>query len=139
MSTRSVEIKLGGQFWKGLAMNDLRFHHCMAELVDNAVAATPPGVRFNVELGIFEVPGEGANSPRRMKFYLGDCGRGMSEDQLEEVLNPGFDNGSDNGLNEHGWGLKNALCTMSRDLAWRISSRTDSGKFASVSSRSKFP
>lgn len=114
-------------------MNHLRCHHCIAELVDNAVAATGVTGKFKIELGLFELTREQGESAR-LKFYLGDTGGGMRAEELAEVLNPGFQNGTGNGLNEHGWGLKNALCTMSRDLPWKIFSREDSGGFACVSS-----
>jgi signal transduction histidine kinase len=36
--------------FKGLAKQNMLFHQCVCELVDNAIAATPPEKKFRVEV-----------------------------------------------------------------------------------------
>jgi hypothetical protein len=109
MAVHTVELVATPGVFRGLSKQNLLFHQCIGELCDNAIAATPVGKKFRVDVVFRVVP----NSPDVFDLYIADNCRGMSLENLKEALQLGESPASDSRLNEHGFGLKNSLATLS--------------------------
>ena len=107
--SETVHLIANEGLFKGLAKQNLLFHQCVGELVDNAIAATNEGDLFDITI----VLNPDLESEEYVELYIGDRGRGMSLDVLKRALQLGESATKDNRLNEHGFGLKNALATLS--------------------------
>ncbi|MBE9502456.1 MAG: sensor histidine kinase [Dehalococcoidia bacterium] len=91
--------------YKGLARQNLDFHQCLGELIDNAISAQS-GEYFTVEILIQK---EGDD----LHLTVADDEKGISlEDLTQRVLRLGGKGTELGVLNEHGFGLKNSLCTL---------------------------
>lgn len=100
------------------------FHQCLSELVDNAIAATPPDQKFRVDV-VFSSPAGGGD---RVDLYVADRGRGMNLEHLGKALQLGESATADSRLNEHGFGLKNALATLSGSNGpWKLWTKAAAG------------
>src|ERR1022692_3142100 len=109
MKRHEVQLVATKGLFDGLAKQDLLFHQCLCELIDNAIAATAKGVPFFVEI-FFRA------SQTKEEYYdifVADNGCGMSVQHVKEALQIGESATKVNRLNEHGFGLKNALVTLS--------------------------
>ena len=103
-----------GSYWLGLARQQMQFQQVLGELVDNAIAAPKKDrdgddvpIRIEV-IVVFEDP--------TIKLTVADDGHGISLEDLEsKVLRPGGQGSEKGVLNEHGFGLKNALCMLTRN------------------------
>ncbi|OHW61204.1 histidine kinase-, DNA gyrase B-, and HSP90-like ATPase [Andreesenia angusta] len=105
---KKVKLVAGRGLFSGLAKQNLLFHQCIGELVDNAIAGTIKDSKFDVSI-IFNDVGEKGF----VDLYISDKGKGMDIDTLERALQLGESATTTNRLNEHGFGLKNALATLS--------------------------
>ena len=106
--------------FQGLAKQNLYFHQCVGELVDNSIAASDAQKKFRIEI-IFIKNEDGAN---KTDLYIVDDSSGMNLSALSDALQLGKSPSSENRLNEHGFGLKNALATLSnRNGFWKIWTR----------------
>lgn len=94
----------------GLAKQNLLFHQCICELIDNAIAATPEDNKFKVDI-IFIKPID--NDSELVDVYIADNCSGMTLETLKGSLQLGKVPTTTNRLNEHGFGLKNSLATLS--------------------------
>lgn len=104
--------------FKGLAKQNMLFHQCVCELVDNAIAATAPGQKFRVEIMFRQ------SAPETWEVLFADNGSGMDLVHLQNALQLGQSATEINRLNEHGFGLKNALATLSGGNGpWKIWTR----------------
>lgn len=126
----NVELVATEGMFQGLAKQNMLFHQCVCELVDNAIAATPSGQKFRVD--ILFLPRQGTNDS--WDLLIADNGNGMSLEHLKLALQLGQSASTENRLNEHGFGLKNALATLSGGNGpWKIWSRAKGAtKVASV-------
>lgn len=106
MTTKSVTFKPTQGMYKGLAKQNLLFHQCICELVDNGIAASKSGELFKVKIHM--QPAE-----NMIGIWVSDQGKGMSSELLEKALTLGESATTEHRLNEHGYGLKNALATLS--------------------------
>lgn len=106
--SKKVKLVAGSGLFKGLAKQNLLFHQCIGELVDNAIAGTVNGNKFDITI-IFNDAGEDG----LIDLYIIDKGKGMELNILEKALQLGESATTDDRLNEHGFGLKNALATLS--------------------------
>jgi len=103
-----------GSYWLGLARQQMQFQQVLGELVDNAFAAPKKdrdgdNVPFRIEVIVI-------HEDSRIKLTVADDGHGISLDDLEnKVLRPGGQGTQKGVLNEHGFGLKNALCMLTRN------------------------
>jgi hypothetical protein len=109
MTTHNVTLVANEGMFVGLSKQNILFHQCLGELIDNAIAATLPNQKFRVNI-VFIASERG---PEWVDLYMADNGRGMSLDHFSNALQLGESATKDNRLNEHGFGLKNALATLS--------------------------
>ena len=93
----------------GLARQDLKFHQSICELVDNAIAAALPGEKAQVQIILAEHP----TVPQCLRVFVADWGFGMDLDGLRNCLQLGSRPLSDHRLHEHGFGIINALASLS--------------------------
>ncbi|MGP5535979.1 ATP-binding protein [Psychrobacter glacincola] len=128
MAKHDVQLVATKGVFMGLAKQNMLFHQCISELVDNAVASTQPSKKFRVEI-IFQPVDN-----NKIGVYVVDNGLGMSLEILEEALQLGRTPSPDSDrLHEHGFGLKNSLATLTRgDGYWKIWTKQPEGKISSV-------
>ncbi len=93
--------------FRGLSKQNLLFHQCIAELVDNAISASPD--QFHIDI-VFDAI---ADDRDHVNVFVTDMGTGMDRDHLSSALQLGKSATIHSRLNEHGFGLKNALATLS--------------------------
>lgn len=129
MSEHEVNLIADEGIFRGLAKQNLLFHQCVLELCDNAIASAVQGIKPCIE--IFLNPTE--NEPDYVDFWICDNGCGMDIDSLSSALQLGKTPTSDSRLNEHGFGLKNALATMSGGNGrWTLWTRKEGKTICSV-------
>jgi Histidine kinase-, DNA gyrase B-, and HSP90-like ATPase len=93
----------------GFSRQDLKFHQALGELIDNAISASTDLKRFDIEIHI-EKTGED------ISVLVTDNGCGVSFDDLQhKILRIGGKGSHQGKLNEHGFGLKNALCVLTQN------------------------
>lgn len=116
MSSHTIQLVATKGVFKGLASQNMLFHQCIVELVDNAIAASASEKKFRVDIYM---------NPRSdtdvIDVFVADSSNGMSLGLLKKALQLGESATEDNRLNEHGFGLKNALATLSgKNGAWTL-------------------
>jgi len=101
------------RYYKGLARQDMDFHHALGELIDNAISAgTPKQFGEGLQPLLVEVTVEDLRDST-YSVQVADHGRGIRKaDLVERVFNPGGQGSQLGALNEHGFGLKNALALL---------------------------
>ena len=120
VTVHSVPIKLCGNAFLGLSRQNLDFPHSLYEITDNNIAATPPGEKTIVRIHLMRHPSES----EKILVTISDWGRGMNLTDLERALQLGAPPVSDSRLNEHGFGLKNALSVLSGGNGpWTLATR----------------
>jgi anti-sigma regulatory factor (Ser/Thr protein kinase) len=93
----------------GFSRQDLKFHQALGELIDNAISASQNINRFDVEIHI-------EKNKEEINVLVADSGLGISFDDLQkEILRIGGKGSRKGPLNEHGFGLKNALCVLTKN------------------------
>lgn len=103
-------------YYQGLSHQDLPFHYALAELIDNSLSA------YTAEASIVEIHIE--KEGHAIRIAVCDKGRGISPNDLKnKVLRVGGQ-GTLGQMNEHGYGLKNALCVFTQNQRpWKIITR----------------
>jgi hypothetical protein len=114
MADHKVPLVANEGIFRGLSKQNMLFHQCVGELVDNAISAAAPGSEFRVE--IILIPN--AENKDVVDLYIADSGRGMTLQLLSKALQLGESPTTDSRLNEHGFGLKNSLATLSGGNGW---------------------
>lgn len=109
MSQKKVKLEANERIFVGLSKQNMLFHQCVFELVDNAIAAAKPDIKIHVQVA-FEAIDDDDDS---FYLYVSDNGLGMDLDTLADSLQLGHEPTSNSRLNEHGFGLKNSLATLS--------------------------
>lgn len=133
----NADIQPDEFFFEGLGRQNMSFEHAVAELIDNSVAASALPTEIDIRI---DDTGNG-----EVGVTVSDRGSGMSLDDFKNrVLKPGARPISAHRLNEHGFGLKNALCSLTRnELPFEISSRDtaalSSGHFYCIRGPFKVP
>lgn len=109
------------KYWIGMGRQELNFHQAMGELIDNCISAArkdaegytlPLKIEINIE-----------KKSEKIYVSIKDNGMGISEEELlKHIFSPGGQGKSCGILNEHGFGLKNALCVLTKGnkLNWKI-------------------
>lgn len=131
MLSHTVELVATEGVFRGLAKQNLLFHQCISELCDNAIAATQKQKKFRVDVILKISPENG----EYVDIYIADNCCGMNLEKLKIALQLGEVPSSDCRLNEHGFGLKNALATLSGGNGpWTLWSKSnDSNTIFSIS------
>ena len=108
--------------FQGLSKQNMLFHECVGELVDNAIAATIQEHKSRVDI-ILSRPNDGGEV---VDVWFADNCQGMSLLTLKDALQVGKSATTQSRLNEHGFGLKNALATLSGGNGlWTLWTTTD--------------
>jgi len=107
--THTVKLVANEGVFKGLAKQNLLFHQCLCELIDNSIAAKKENEKFRIDVVFTK------NQAREdvVDLYVTDNGRGMELEILKNALQLGHPPSTTSRLNEHGFGLKNSLATLS--------------------------
>jgi hypothetical protein len=130
MAKINIELRSSDGIFKGLAKQNMLFHQCICELIDNAIAAKKDNSKFRVDI-IFKKEDD------NIILYVVDNSMGMSFEILSEAIQVGVTPETTNRLNEHGFGLKNALATLTQggNGKWKVYSKNrHTGKISSVES-----
>jgi len=89
------------------------FHECLAELIDNSIAANSGSSSlFEIAIAI-----DYTGFTEIYEIWISDSSGGMGKDLLAKALQPGESATTSDRLNEHGFGLKNALATLTKGLS----------------------
>ena len=125
MPSHRVPLVANEGIFRGLASQNMLFHQCLSELwTTPSQRLTPSGQKFRVDI-VFSSP---AGSGDRVDLYVADRGRGMNLEHLAKVLQLGESATADSRLNEHGFGLKNALATLSGSNGpWKLWTKATAG------------
>jgi len=101
----------------GLSHQNLDFHQCLAELIDNAISAQTREL-FTIEVHL-------TKDGDKIHIVVADNGSGISLSDLKSrVMRLGGRGERLGRLNEHGYGLKNSLCRLTENkLPWEILTR----------------
>lgn len=128
MAEYEVKLEATEGVFRGLSKQNLLFHQCIQELVDNALAAAEPSKKAIIDIVFLPSETEGF-----IDLYICDNGTGMDIHGLAAALQLGGEPTSDSRLNEHGFGLKNSLATLSGGNGWwKIWTQRIGGKVVSV-------
>lgn len=114
MADHKVTLTATEGIFKGLAKQNMLFHQCLGELVDNAISAKRDEAKFHID--VILVPD--SHDTTRVDIYVADNCKGMSLATLGKALQLGEPPTTESRLNEHGFGLKNALATLSGGNGW---------------------
>ena len=100
------------RYWEGLGRQEMDFYQVLSELLDNSISAS--GFDSDGDLSPFNIEITIQRIGNKIRVKVADQGAGMTINDLEEhVLSPGGKGSTTGPLNEHGFGLKNALCMLS--------------------------
>lgn len=118
----SIEEK---KYWEGLGRQEMDFHQVLGELIDNSISAS--GKDSEGDLLPFKIEITLKKCGNKVKVGVADEGIGMTEDEItQHIFSLGGRGRSQGPLNEHGFGLKNALCVLTGNkLPWTIKTRDD--------------
>lgn len=124
-----IRINITRKAFDGLARQGMLFQQGVHEGCDNALAAAVPGEQARICIAL--APDDDKNY---LHMAVADWGRGMDLDALQNALQLGsLPTGSDR-LNEHGYGLNNALaCLTGGSGEWCVYTRIEPGKYYKVS------
>ncbi|MBO4247309.1 ATP-binding protein [Halomicrobium sp. IBSBa] len=114
----NVGIDVEGHF-SGLSKQSMDFHDAIAELIDNGISANiksneyfaqdGPDEYFRIQITIERYENE-------VSVIVADSGEGMAPVVLQEkIWESGNTDEADGVLNEHGFGLKNALSVLTKN------------------------
>lgn len=124
MSAETVKIHAQEGIFEGLAKQNLKFHQCIAELVDNAIAASFGRENFTIEIAMERKDGDESV----VNLWIADNCGGMTLDLFKAALQPGKPATTKSRLNEHGFGMKNSLATLSDNNGyWKVWTTPDEG------------
>ncbi|TGL58711.1 ATP-binding protein [Leptospira sarikeiensis] len=128
MAKHEVELIANEGIFKGLAKQNMLFHQCICELIDNSISAKSDTRKFIIDVILHKI------DDLYISVFVCDNGSGMNLETMKNALQLGKEPVGTNRLNEHGFGLKNALATLSSaSEGWSIFSKDlNSGKIASV-------
>lgn len=124
---KDVKISIEEErYWEGLGRQERDFHQVVGELIDNSISAS--GKDSEGDLFPFKIEVILEKLGNKIRIKVADEGIGMTVDEItEHIFSLGGKGRSEGPLNEHGFGLKNALCvlTIGNKLPWIIQTRDD--------------
>jgi hypothetical protein len=113
MAVTPVNLRATPGLFDGLASQNMLFHECLAELIDNSIAANNESSSlFDIAISI-----DYTGFTEIYEIWISDSSGGMGKDLLAKALQPGESATTSDRLNEHGFGLKNALATLTKGLS----------------------
>lgn len=123
MAKNEIELVATEGVFKGLAKQNMIFHQCICELVDNSIASKKENENFKIDIILTDLKNG------KVGIYICDNGIGMSADDLASSLQLGRPPKEEsNRLHEHGFGLKNSIATLTRgEYYWKIWSSSKNG------------
>ncbi|HJA25459.1 MAG TPA: ATP-binding protein [Candidatus Fournierella merdigallinarum] len=120
-----IRINITRKAFDGLARQGMLFQQGVNELCDNALAAALPGEKARICVAL--APDDDKNY---LHMAVADWGRGMDLDALQNALQLGSLPTGTARLNEHGYGLNNALaCLTGGSGDWRVYTRSGPGGY----------
>lgn len=124
-----IAINVTPKTFAGLTRQGMQGQQACFELCDNGLAAALAAMKARICVAL---------GPDRDENYIqmavADWGCGMDLEALANALQLGSQSLGDNRLNEHGYGLNNALACLSGGSGdWCIYTRTQSGPYFKVS------
>ena len=123
-----IHINITRKAFDGLARQGMLFQQGVHELCDNALAAALPGEKARICVAL--APADDKNF---LHLAVADWGRGMGLDTLANALQLGSLPTGNDRLNEHGYGLNNALACLSGGSSdWSVYTRNGPGKYLQV-------
>jgi len=124
---KSVTISIEEErYWEGLGRQEMDFHQVLGELIDNSISAA--GKDSDGDLLPFKIEITLEKLGNKIFVTVADEGIGMSIEEItKNIFSLGGKGHSEGPLNEHGFGLKNALCvfTNGNKLSWIIKARDE--------------
>lgn len=113
-----IGLDVEGHF-SGLAKQSMKFHNAIAELVDNSISANIKNENYFSDDDTdesFRIQITITRYKDRIEVIIADSGEGMSPEMLRnDIWTSGNTDNADGVLNEHGFGLKNALSFLTRN------------------------
>lgn len=126
--THQIAVGITPRMFSGLAKQNLNCAQSIRELVDNAIAARLADMKAIVWISM---------APTRDKNYIwlviADWGVGMDLAGLENALQLGSIPTGEDRLNEHGFGIDNALASLASAGSWTLYTHKQTGKYWKVS------
>ncbi|MDP9380433.1 MAG: ATP-binding protein [Chloroflexota bacterium] len=102
-------------FWAGYARQTVDFQAALGELIDNALSATlPKPAGRGRQTAVIELTVQ-EREDGLIRVQVADAGTGVRWEDLtgeDNIFNLGFVPSERGKMNEHGFGLKNALALM---------------------------
>lgn len=120
----NIEIGLDEHAFDGMQRQGMTLYQALFELIDNALAATKQNTQSRIALAL--APDE---SPEY--FWLGcfDWNGGMDKEALRHGMQIGCKPSGQNWLNDHGFGMKNAILAMALNDTFMIYTRKDTNNY----------
>lgn len=114
---KKIHPRVSTGTFAGLAKANLPFQNVLGELIDNSFAASVGTGSFcEVNIILEQTPNSSL-----VDLYVYDNCCGMTVEELEQALDLGNPPTSSSRLNEHGFGMKNALATLTNaEHEWTI-------------------
>ncbi len=115
--SEEFELVVDQGLFKGLAKSNLKFHQCICELIDNSIAACN-GKKFDITV----ILSTNSKDKSLIDVHIVDKSGGMDKETLKKAINIGNSATTTHRLNEHGFGLKNALAVLTHggEYNWNI-------------------
>ena len=127
LRTYEIPINITRKAFEGLRRQGMSFHQAVCEIVDDAIAASKGQALVCIAFAADE-------DKNYLHMAIADWGCGMDINGLTNALQLGSLPAGDNRLNEHGFGLNNALSCLSDETGmWSIYTRRDKGDYLKVS------
>ena len=127
LRTYEIPINITRKAFEGLRRQGMSFHQAVCEIVDDAIAASKGQALVCIAFAADE-------DKNYLHMAIADWGCGMDINGLTNALQLGSLPAGDNRLNEHGFGLNNALSCLSDETGtWSIYTRTGKGDYLKVS------
>ena len=127
LRTYEIPINITRKAFEGLRRQGMNFHQAVCEIVDDALAASAQQALVCIAFAADE-------DKNYLNMAVADWGCGMDINGLTNALQLGSLPTGNNRLNEHGFGLNNALACLSDEAGtWSIYTRRDKGDYLKVS------
>lgn len=129
VKTIAMHVPVADRAFLDLAHFDMDPQDCFGEIIDNSIAAKITRKKCHINIYLI-----GNSGSKTVDVFIADDGIGMSFADLRQALILGGESNFKHGLHEYGFGLKNALATLTQKdpKAWSIWTTTDHNKYFRV-------